>query len=93
MKRLAIGMVAVVLSVAFVAPAPAAESYHRLGIGAHYWRNLDGIEEDNGTIYKKGLSWVPSYQYDPGTLIKFEVDLEISPTTSPVPPPPSSPPR
>jgi hypothetical protein len=69
---------AVLLVVAFAVPA-SAESAHRLGFGVHYWRNIDGIADDDGTVYKNGVSWIPSYQYDPGTLIKFELDVEIFP--------------
>jgi hypothetical protein len=79
MRRWMVGATALLLVVAFAMPAFAAGSSHRLGFGAHYWRNIDGIAGDDGTIYKKGISWVPSYQYDPGSILKFELDVEIFP--------------
>ncbi|HMP75671.1 MAG TPA: hypothetical protein PKE12_05170 [Kiritimatiellia bacterium] len=42
-----------------------AESAHRLGVGAHYWKALDDLDED---FDEDGLAWVATYQYKPGLL-------------------------
>ena len=62
-------------------PAAAAAGEHRLGLGAHFWRTVDDVADDLlddpfEDIEDDGLAWVLSYQYLPGTLLKFEIDLE-----------------
>jgi hypothetical protein len=71
-------VVAAVVALA-VGAAPAAAE-HRLGFGFHYWKTIDELVDDGSDAFDEieddGLSQVFSYQYVPGGLIKFEVDLE-----------------
>jgi hypothetical protein len=65
---------------AIVAGAGPAAAEHRLGFGFHYWETVDELVDqgvdDLDEIETDGLSQVVSYQYVPGGLIKFEIDLE-----------------
>jgi hypothetical protein len=63
---------AAILVLAWCGPAAAG---HRLGIGAHYWTAVEDI--DVADVDESGVSWLVSYQYDTGTLLKLEADLEI----------------
>ena len=54
-----------------------AESVHRLGVGANYWRMLDDIDAED--IDENGFSWLATYQYKAADLLKLEVDLEVFP--------------
>ncbi len=52
---------------------------HRLGLGVHYWKTLDDLAGDRfRDIKDSGQAWVASYQYVPGGLFRFEIDLEYS---------------
>jgi hypothetical protein len=56
---------------------PAAAADHRIGGGFHYWKTIDDLEDEGfDEIDDSGLATVLSYQYVPGGLIKFELDLE-----------------
>ena len=67
------------LAVAVMAAAPArAESL--FGVGVHSWRTVDDLRSEGFTdIRRSGLSYLLSYQYSPGALLKFELDGEYFP--------------
>lgn len=65
------------LAVAVFTAVPASAGEHRIGLGYHYFETLDDLEFDTiDDIDESGSSLVASYQYLPGGLIRFEVDLE-----------------
>lgn len=71
-------MMTVVIAGLFVGMQVAnAESAHRIGAGANYWRVLDDVDADN--IDKDGFSWLATYQYQPAAMLKLEADLEVFP--------------
>jgi hypothetical protein len=49
-----------------------AEPAHRVGVGAHYWKALDDLDDD---FDEDGLGWVATYQYKPG-LLGLGIDVE-----------------
>lgn len=55
---------------------PAAAAEHRFGLGGHYWRTIDSIEDDDFDIDEDGVTPYLTYQYLPGGLLRFEIDLE-----------------
>lgn len=60
-----------------LAAAPAAAGEHRLGFGYHYFETLDEIDSGSiDDIDDNGNSVVFSYQYLPGGMVRFEVDVE-----------------
>jgi opacity protein-like surface antigen len=68
---------ATLCAVAALWPAAASAGEHRLGFGYHYWETLDDV--DLGALDEiddEGSSIVVSYQYLPGGLLRFELDLE-----------------
>lgn len=56
-------------------PAAAAAGEHRIGFGYHYWKTVDDLD-DFADIEDDGYATVLSYQYLPGGLLRFEVDVE-----------------
>ena len=52
---------------------------HRMGGGAHYWRTIDDLEEDDFDIDEDGVAYLASYQYVAASMLKLEIDLEIFP--------------
>lgn len=52
--------------------------FHRLGVGANYWRTIDRIKDDK-KFDDDGLAWLVTYQLAPARLLKIEADLEIFP--------------
>lgn len=71
------GLAVLALAAAALGTAPAAAGEHRLGGGLHYFQTIDDIElDDLGAIEDEGNSLVASYQYLPGGLLRFEIDLE-----------------
>ncbi|MCA1808291.1 MAG: hypothetical protein ABR497_05300 [Kiritimatiellia bacterium] len=58
----------------------ATEQRHRLGGGAHYWRTIDRIKDDDYKLDDNGVAWLVSYQFAPAALVKFEADVEIFPS-------------
>ena len=58
---------------------PAAAAEHRFGIGVHYWDAIDDVIGDGFDIDEDGVTGILSYQYRPGGLLSFELDLEIAP--------------
>lgn len=70
-------MVLLLLSPLVLAPnVDAAE--HRIGVGVHYWTALDDFVDDFD-VDEDGLAYLLSYQYRPGGLVSFELDLEYFP--------------
>lgn len=67
--------VAALVATALAPAAQAAE--HRFGVGVHYWKNLDAIEDDlpDFEVDEDGLTGVLSYQYVAG-LMRFELAAE-----------------
>ena len=64
-----------VAALALVSTPAAAE--FRLGGGVNYWRTLDDLEDEGfDDIDESGLSYVLSYQYVPGGLLRLEIDVE-----------------
>jgi hypothetical protein len=56
----------------------AADSW--VGVGLHAWRTVDDLQSDGfSDLRRDGVSYLLSYQYDPGALLKFEVDGEYYP--------------
>ncbi len=65
------------LAVCLVPATDVAAGEHRWGVGAHFWKTVDDLADESlSDIDDDGLAWVLSYQYDPGSLMKFEIDLE-----------------
>jgi hypothetical protein len=54
-----------------------AESDHRIGVGANYWKVLDDVDVHN--IDEDGFSWMLTYQYRLAAMLKLEADLEMFP--------------
>ena len=52
---------------------------HRIGGGAHYWRTIDDLEENDFDIDEDGVAYLASYQYVAASMFKLEIDLEIFP--------------
>jgi hypothetical protein len=67
-------LLAVALPAALAGTAPAAAE-HRLGLGANYWRSIDDLAEEFD-IEDDGIAYFATYQYRPGGLVGFEIDLE-----------------
>ena len=65
---------AAVLALAPASPAGAAE--HRFGLGVNYWQTLDDLVDEGFDVEEDGLAPVVTYQYRPGGLIGFQIDLE-----------------
>ncbi len=58
-------------------PAFAVAQQNRIGAGAHYWKTLDTIDDDN--FDEDGVAWVVSYQRKGGEWTKLEFDFEVLP--------------
>ena len=65
-------MILAVCLAATVISVQAGED-NRLGVGAHYWTTVDGIDVDN--VDENGFSWMASYQHW-SSLLGFEADIE-----------------
>jgi hypothetical protein len=57
----------------------ASAGPHRVGGGVHYNRSAASLASDG--FDESGISWVFSYQYIPESLVRFEGDIEILPTS------------
>ena len=64
----------VVLAAGVAPPLAAAE--HRFGLGVNYWQALDDLVDEGFDVEEDGLAPVVTYQYRPGGLIGFQIDLE-----------------
>jgi hypothetical protein len=71
-------LIVLMLAVLGWAAAPrqaAADS--SIGFGLHSWRTVDDLHSEGfANIRRSGLSYLLSYQYSPGALLKFELDGE-----------------
>lgn len=48
-----------------------------IGVGLHSWRTVDDLSHEGfGDLKRSGVSYLLSYQYRPGFLLKFEGDAE-----------------
>ena len=57
-------------------PRPAAAD-SSIGAGVHSWRTVDDLRSEGfSNIRRSGVSYLVSYQYSPGALLKFELDGE-----------------
>lgn len=72
-------MLAAVLVLGLFAAPAAWAGEHKIGVGVHYWRALDDLEDDGFDIDEDGLAGLLSYQYLPGGLLRFEIDIEYFP--------------
>lgn len=68
---------AIVAVAFFVLAAAAGAGEHRIGAGIHYWTSLSDLPGDGFDAAEDGTSWLISYQYDPGALVRFEANLEF----------------
>ncbi|MEM8961782.1 MAG: hypothetical protein AAGD38_09900 [Acidobacteriota bacterium] len=76
-RGLALVSLLVVMTAVAAAPASAEQ---RLGVGLHYYRAIDDLADDGfDDIDQDGLAGIISYQFVPGGLISFGIDLEIYP--------------
>lgn len=73
LRLFALAALAALPLLAVASPAVAGE--HRLGAGFHYWRAAESLD-DSFDIDESGLATLVSYQYYPGGVIGFEVDVE-----------------
>jgi hypothetical protein len=61
-------------SAAAARPAVADSS---IGFGLHSWRTVDDLRSQGfGNLRRSGVSYLLSYQYSPGALLKLELDGE-----------------
>jgi hypothetical protein len=78
-KRALSVMAALWLAALGAAARPAAAD-SSIGLGIHAWRTLDDLRSQGfGGIRRDGLSYLLSYQYRPGALLKIELDGEYFP--------------
>lgn len=67
-----------VLALGLALPALASAGEHRLGFGYHYWQTIDDLD-DLPDLDDEGYATVLSYQYLPGGMLRFEIDVEYFP--------------
>jgi len=59
------------------AARPAAAADSSIGFGLHAWRTVDDLRSEGfKDIRRSGVSYLLSYQYSPGPLLKLEADAE-----------------
>lgn len=59
---------------------PGDSASSSIGLGVHAWRTVDDLRSEGfGGIRRDGISYLLSYQYKPGALLKFELDGEYFP--------------
>ncbi|MDF3130660.1 hypothetical protein P0Y35_15735 [Kiritimatiellaeota bacterium B1221] len=61
---------------AFLSLPSPAESTHSIGAGAHYWKVLDDIGDED--FDETGLSYIGMYRYDSG-LLAIQAEMEVYP--------------
>jgi hypothetical protein len=75
--RRTLAVAATLLAAALAVPSSArAEAEFTLGLGAHYWRTLDDLVDEGFDVEEEGLAPVAAWQYFPGGLVGFEVEVE-----------------
>jgi hypothetical protein len=59
------------------APRAGAAADSSIGVGIHSWRTVDDLRSEGfSNLRRSGISYLLSYQYSPGALLKLEVDAE-----------------
>lgn len=80
--RKIIGIAAVAFGLTCFAATPgalAADGFgaQRFGGGVNYWKTIDKV--NIADVDDNGFSYIATYQYAPGGILKFEADLELFP--------------
>jgi hypothetical protein len=61
----------------WTAAARPAAADSSIGLGVHAWRTVDDLRSQGfSDVRRSGVSYLLSYQYSPGALLKFELDGE-----------------
>jgi len=68
---------ALLLAVVVTLPMTAFPD-QRIGVGVHYWKTVDSLQEG---MDEDGVSWLVTYQRSMFPLLKAQVDLEVFPST------------
>ncbi|HVR09183.1 MAG TPA: hypothetical protein VMW75_14125 [Thermoanaerobaculia bacterium] len=77
MARNAQLIVLMLATLAWAASPRRAAADSSIGFGLHSWRTVDDLRSEGfGHIRRSGVSYLLSYQYSPGALLKFELDGE-----------------
>src|ERR1700694_2954992 len=75
MPRMAMLLMLFALSWAAAARPAVADS--SIGFGLHSWRTVHDLRSQGfSNLRRSGVSYLRSYQYSPGALLKFELDAE-----------------
>lgn len=70
-------ILAMTLALGWAAAARPAAADSSLGFGLHSWRTVKDLRSEGfGNIRRSGVSYLLSYQYKPGPLVKLELDAE-----------------
>ena len=65
------------IALGWSAAARPAVADSSIGFGLHSWRTVDDLRSQGfGNLRRSGVSYLLSYQYSPGALLKFELDGE-----------------
>jgi hypothetical protein len=65
------------IALGWAAAARPAVADSSIGFGLHSWRTVDDLRSQGfGNLRRSGVSYLLSYQYSPGALLKFELDGE-----------------
>jgi hypothetical protein len=76
-RALTMGTLVMLALLGWAAAARPAAADSSIGLGIHSWRTVDDLRSEGFTnIRRSGLSYLLSYQYNPGALLRFEVDAE-----------------
>jgi hypothetical protein len=78
-KRAGVWIGILVMAAAMAAPAQG-QSESLVGVGVHSWRTVSDLRSEGfGDIRRSGVSYLASYQYRPGPLLRLELDGEYFP--------------
>jgi hypothetical protein len=70
-------IVAAALALVWSAAARPAAADSSFGLGLHSWRTVQDLRHQGfGNIRRSGVSYLLSYQYLPGPVVKLELDAE-----------------
>lgn len=64
------------LALCLALPQSSGAAEHRFGVGVNYWETVDDLVDEGFDVEEDGLAPVLTYQYRPGGLIGFQIDLE-----------------
>jgi hypothetical protein len=65
------------IALGWAAAARPAVADSSIGFGLHSWRTVDDLRSQGfGNLRRSGVSYLVSYQYSPGALLKLEADAE-----------------